>query len=222
MDLYYSPFACSLAARIVCLEAGIPVSLRRSDLSTKRVDGEAEGALLRVNRIGKVPVLVCDDGTVLTENVAVLLYLGDQAPPERALVPADRTPARYEVVRWLSFVATELHKRVLATVFSLDNAPEPVRRFARDGAREPLAVLDEHLQARKVLVGDTFTVADAYLVWALFLLPRPRCEVSLEPYRAVGAYLAHHCERASVMAALSAEYREYRVPGWWTASQLKD
>ena len=196
--------------------------MRRVDLSTKRVEGEREGALLRRNPIGKVPTLVCDDGHIVTENVAVLLYLADRAPPERGLTPAERTPARYELLRWLSFLATEVHKRVLATVYSLDSATLPVRQFARDGAAQSLSVLDAHLRDRPALVGETFSVADAYLVWALLLLPRPRCGVSLAAYPALCAYHERHLRREAVNVAVGTELREYKEPGWWTASQLAD
>jgi glutathione S-transferase len=200
MDLYYSPMACSLAARVVCREARLEVNLRRTDLSTGRVEGRAERALLGVNPLGKVPVLVCDDGRVLTENVAVLLFLGELAAPALGLAPRD-APERYEVVRWLSFVATELHKGVLA---------------------RPLAALEEHLRDRSALLGASFTVADAYLAWALLLLPLPRCGVPLDAYPAVQAYAERHRRREAFEAVLRAEYAEYRQPGWWTASRLDD
>jgi glutathione S-transferase len=221
MKLYYSPFACSLAARVVCREADLPVSLCRADLQTKRVEGQAEGALVHLNPMGKVPTLVCDDGLVLTENVAVLLYLGDRAPLDRGLTPAERTPARYDLVRWLTFVATEIHKKVLATVFALDEPAEAAKTYARGGAAQPLSVVEERLRDRQALLGDRFTVADAYLLWALLLLPRPQCGVSLDPYPAVRAYLERHLGRASVRHVLSAESHEYQEPGWWTASRLR-
>jgi glutathione S-transferase len=221
MELYYSPLACSLAARIVCLEAGLPVALRRIDLANKRIDGEEGEGLWRLNPFGKVPTLVCDDGQVLTENVSVLLYLGDRAPAHSRLMPEPRSPARYEVVKWLSFVATELHKRVLAVVFSLENPPEAAKQFARDGAIKPLAILEAHLRDRRVLVGESFTVVDAYLLWALLLLPRPLCGVSLDPYPVLRAYQANHMMRSAVRNAMATEYEEYKQPGWWTASALK-
>jgi glutathione S-transferase len=219
MDLYYSPMACSLAARIVCIEAGLAVTMLRTDLGNKRVEGASEGALLQYNGMGKVPTLVCDDGHVLTENVAVLLYLGDRADSALGLTPPHGTPERYEVVRWLAFVATEIHKRVLATVYSLDRPSDAVKAFARSTAAQPLTVLQKHLRDREVLVGEEFTVADAYLVWALLLLPR--AQVPMDSYPALGDYLARNSNRAAVRAAVQRELEEYRVPGWWTAKQLE-
>lgn len=201
MELHYSPLACSLAARIVCLEANLAVSLHRTELGAKDI--------VHLNPMGKVPTLVCDDGFVLTENVAVLLFLGDRAPGS-GLTPPEGTHARYEVVKWLSFVATELHKKILATIFSLENPSDAVKDFARAHASLPLGVLDAHLKTRSMLVGDAFTVADAYLTWALMLMPRPPCDVSLDPHRAVAEYLARQMKRDAVRAAVRAEHREYQ------------
>jgi glutathione S-transferase len=220
MELFYSPLACSLAARIACLEARIPVTPRRADLGTKRAEGR-EGGLLSVNPMGKVPVLVCDDGLVLTENVAVLLFLGDRAP-QSGLTPPEGTPARYEVVKWLSFVATELHKRVHANVFAPDpRRPDAVKQYAQEGAAQPLAVLEAHLRGRTTLAGHGFTVADAYLVWALFLLSLARSGVPLDPYPDVRAYLERHLQRDSVRVALSTESEEYKQPGWTVADPTR-
>src|ERR1700755_2885187 len=116
MELYYSPFACSLAPHIVCREAHLPVTLRRVDLATKRAEGSAD--FLRLNPLAQVPTLVLDDGQVLTENLAVLLWLGTQAA-DGGLVPPPGTPESYQVLRWLSFVSTELHKHVLFRMFAL-------------------------------------------------------------------------------------------------------
>jgi glutathione S-transferase len=207
MELYYSPLSCSAAAHIVAVEAGLPLTLRRTDLATKRVDGPLAD-LRDLNPIGKVPTLVCDDGLVLTESVAVLLFLGDQSPPDRRLMPPHASPARYEVVKWLSFVATELHKRVHAQIFALDPPPEAVKQFSREAAAQPLSVLEAHLRDRAVLVGDAFTVADAYLVWALTILPFGG--VPLDPSPSLRAYHERHVARDAVRTVLKAERREYQ------------
>lgn len=61
-----------------------------------------------INPKGNVPALVLDDGTLLNENVAVLLYLGDRKP-EAGLVPPAGTPGYYAVVNALAFVSSEMH-----------------------------------------------------------------------------------------------------------------
>ena len=202
MKLYYSPFACSLAAHIACRESGLDFVLARADLPTKRVEGGED--LFSVNPMGQVPTLVTDAGPTLTENTAVLTYLADLAP-SRQLAPRADDVARYELVRWLSFVGTEIHKKGLALVFAPDapDAPDAVKDYARKAVQKPLAVADKHLASRSGLLSESFTVADAYLFWALTIAPHGG--VSLEAYPALRGYHERHLGRPAVRAALRFE-----------------
>jgi glutathione S-transferase len=199
MQLYFAPFACSLASHIVCREVGLDIELHRTDFKTKRVEGGGE--LWSVSAMGQVPVLVTDDGHVLTENGAVLTYLGDRAP-EKGLVPDRESFERYELTRFLSLVATEVHKKGLALIFD-PTSPEPVKEFARSAIGRPLSVLAKHLADREYLVGDGFTVADAYLFWALTLLPIGG--VPLDAYPVLLAYRERIGERPAVKQAIDFE-----------------
>lgn len=73
MKLYYAPGACSLAPHIVLEEIGKPYELQRVDLAggEQRTD-----AYLKIHPNGRVPALLLDDGTIITENTAILPYLG--------------------------------------------------------------------------------------------------------------------------------------------------
>ena len=206
MQLYYSPLACSLAAHMVCREAGLDFTLHRSELVTKRVE---DGRDLRtVNPMGQVPTLVTDDGRVLTENSAVLAYLADQRPAHR-LAPERDGFERYELMRWLSLVGTEVHKKCLALVYD-PTSPDAVKDFARVAVARPLAVLEGHLFSRDFLVGDAFTVADAYLLWALMLLPR--AGVPLDDYPTLRAYQKRLMARPAVREAVAFERAAYERP----------
>ncbi len=191
MELYYAPMACSLASRIALAESGSTAALHRVDLATKRI---ADGRDLHaINPMGQVPTLVLDDGRLVTENVAVLIELaGDRR---------DR-----ELVRWLSFVATELHKTINAPLFTR-GTPEAVKAHARAAAAKPLAVLESIVATRDVLAGDAFSVADAYAVWALAIMPFGG--VALDAYPAVLAYRDRHLARPSVASAFAIERAEY-------------
>lgn len=202
MQLYFSPFACSLASHIICRELGIEVDLRRADFKTKLIEGG--GDLRTVSAMGQVPVLVTDDGRVLTENGAVLTYLGDRAP-DLGLVPDATSFERYELTRFLSLVGTEVHKKGLALIFD-PSSPEPVKEFARGAIGRPLGVLEQHLADRTHLLGDRFTVADAYLFWALTILPVGG--VPLDPYPNLRAYRDRIQTRPAVRRALDFEQAE--------------
>lgn len=206
MELYFSPFACSLAAHIACREAAVPFSLRRADFRDKRVEGG--GDLRAVNPMGQVPTLVLEDGRTLTEVGAVLSFLADQAPAGE-LAPAPGDAARYELVRWLSFVATELHKKVLNLFFD-PNSPEAVKHWALAQAPRALAVVDAHLAGRDYLLGARFSVADVYLYWALLLLPR--AGVSLDPYEHLRALRDRVGARPRVREVVALERAELARP----------
>jgi glutathione S-transferase len=192
MKLYYSPFACSLASHIACREAGLEVSLERSDLATKRVEGGED--LFGLNPLGQVPTLMTD--------------IADRAP-QTQLAPAHDQFERYELSRWLSFVGTELHKKGLALIFAPDT-PDAVKDFARASIHKPLQVVEAHLATREVLIGQHFTVADAYLFWALTVAPFGG--VSLDAYPALQAYQQRQLARPAVRAALRYERDQRERP----------
>jgi glutathione S-transferase len=73
LTLYYAPGACSMAAHIVLEESGETYEPRKVDLAGGEQRTEA---YLKMNPLGRVPVLGLDDGTPLTENTAILPYLG--------------------------------------------------------------------------------------------------------------------------------------------------
>lgn len=206
MKLYFSPFACSLAAHIVCREAGLEVELVRADFRDKRVESGED--FRAIHPMGQVPTLALDDGRVLTENSAVLSYLADRRP-ELGLAPPPNSEARYEHQRWLSFVGTEIHKKGLALFFD-PKSPEVVKDYGRDALARPLSVVDSQLTGRDVLVGDRFGAADAYLFWALVLVPK--VGVPLEPYAALRAYYRRHLERPAVREALAYERAAHERP----------
>lgn len=204
--LYFSPFACSLASHLAIVEAELPIVLRRAELRSKRCeDGHS---LYDYNPLGQVPTLVLGEGSVLTENLAILVWLAEQAPPGR-LAPSEGGMARIELLRWLALLGTEVHKKVLAMIFH-PAAPEPAREFARAEASKPLGVLDERLRERPWLLGDDFSVADAYLIWALNLLPH--AGIPRETWPSLVAYFARALERPAVRRVFEVERRAHATP----------
>ena len=161
MKLYISPGACSMASNIALHEAGIQFELSKVDKRTKRADGVD---FVTINPKGYVPALRLDDGQVLTENVAVLQYIADLNPAAK-LAPAAGTMERYRLQEWLSFINSELHKS-FTPLFSSE-ATEDMKTFARNNLAKRLAYLEGALGDKKYLMGDQFTIADAYLFTVL-------------------------------------------------------
>jgi glutathione S-transferase len=196
MDLYFSPLACSMASRIVLYEAAAEAAYRRVDTKAGRTaDGEDYRA---VNPKGLVPALRTDDGEVLTENAAILQYLGDRFP---AAGLAPQGFERYRLQQWLSFIGSELHKMVFTPLFRA--AADPAARApALAAATRRLGYLDGHLAGREWLL-DRFSVADAYL--AVVLNWAPLVDLDLSPYEAVTAYRDRAHRRPAVARALADE-----------------
>lgn len=203
MKLYYSPFACSLASHITCREADLPVVLERTELASKLVDNGEN--LFAINPMGQVPTLVTDEGRVLTESSAVLTFLADRVPGKKLAPPAGDSE-RYELTRWLSFLSNEVHKKCLWPIFAPD-VPDALKDFARSSAPKPLAVLEARLTGRDTLLGDQFSVADAFLIWVL--LVTRAAKISLDDFPALRGYYKRHLARPAVQAAIAYE-REAR------------
>jgi glutathione S-transferase len=199
VKLYFSPFACSLASHIAAREAGLPLELEAVTLATKRT--LAGGDFLAVSPKGQVPTLRLDDGAILTENAAVLQYLADAAPAA-GLLPAPGSRDRYRVIEWLNYVGTEIHKGCFYAMFSPD-APAEAKAWARGLLDKKLGYVAEQLAGKSFVASDRFTIADAYLTWALTLAQKVGAD--LGPHPAIGAYLQRMHARPAVQAAIAAE-----------------
>jgi glutathione S-transferase len=124
---------------------------------------------LKLNPAGKVPVLV-DDDLVLTESVAILLYLAEKYP-HKELLPTD-IKQRSQVYRWLLFTATELEQPLWRIARHTSLYPEHLRltaevSLARQDFTDMVAVMEEHMQGRQFIVGNTATVADFVCAYTL-------------------------------------------------------
>ena len=149
----------------------------------------------------------------LTENVAVLLAIADRAAPGQ-LAPATGSGARDHVLELLSFIATELHARVLGPWLGAKDSGLPVEAYA-EHLRGLLKPRFDYLEAQiegedGYLAGPLFTVADAYLVpmltWARHL------RVRLDDWPKLAGLHTRLQSRPAVQQAMKAELKEYR-PG---------
>lgn len=198
MQLYYSPGACSLATHITLREAGLPFTLTRADPKTKKLEDGSD--YFAINSKGAVPALRLDNGQVLTEGVAIMQYLADQKP-EANLAPRNGTIERYRLQEWLNFVTSEVHKS-FSPLFNPTAAPQ-VHEYTRANIDKKFDWLNKQLAGRQYLLGDTFTIADAYLFaivnWTNFT------GIDLGKWPAIKEYFARVAARPQVQEAMSAE-----------------
>jgi len=199
MKLYFSPAACSLAVHIALREAGIDAELASVALSNwKLADGSDYRA---IQPRGYVPLLELDDGSRHSEVSALLQYVAESAP-QAQLLPAAGTRERLQVLQWVTFVATELHKVFSPWLWHKETA-DSTRKAVKEKLALRIAEVDRALAQHAFLAGDAFSIADAYaftiLRWA------PMLGMSLKPYPNVDAYLQRIAARPAVHAALLAE-----------------
>ncbi|WP_157019302.1 glutathione S-transferase N-terminal domain-containing protein [Mesorhizobium xinjiangense] len=153
MKLYYFADGCSLASHIALNEADIAVEPIKVDVETRQT--EQGRPFAEINPKGYVPALVFDDDAMLTENIAILDWIAQQAP---ALKPADEM-ARTRQNEMLAFISTELHKSFLGLFFLPGEDAKPI---IADSIASRFSYLSERL-ANDYLLGERFSVADAFL-----------------------------------------------------------
>lgn len=198
MKLYYSPGACSLSPHIVMRELGLPVDLVKVDLGARKTaDG---GDYLAINPKGYVPVLQLDDGSVLTEGPAIVQYLADRSPASK-LAPAAGSMERYRLVEWLNFLTSEIHKG-FSPLFR-PTATEGTKAMFREALARRFDYLSDWLRDRTYLMGDRFTVADAYLFTLLGWCRLTQIDLSKWPV--LTTYRERIAARPAVRAAMKAE-----------------
>lgn len=198
MKLYYIAQSCALASHIAASEAGIPVEAVEVDLATKKTAAGAD--FLAINPKGYAPALELDDGQVLTESAAILQYLADLKPQAR-LAPANGTLARVRLQEALNYIATEIH-RGYGPLFN-PATPSAIREERVANLRRRYALLEQQLASHGFLLGDEFSVADAYLFaitrWAEVV------KLDLSDYPHLRAFQKSIGARPAVEAAMSAE-----------------
>lgn len=164
MKLYFFPGACSMSCHIALQETKTPFELMYVG---KKADPKIRETFLSINPLGTVPTLVLSDGKILTQNIAILEYIAD-THPESHLIAKSGTYERADTMRWLSFIASDLHK-AFAPLFGLNrisNNPETqkhIKEWSTKEIEKYLSIVNLHLKNKDFLVGNHFGVADCYL-----------------------------------------------------------
>jgi glutathione S-transferase len=198
MKLYFSPGACSLSPHIVLLEAGIAHTIDKVDLRSKLTSTGKD--FRAINSKGYVPALETDSGAILTEGPAIVQYLADQAP-DKLLAPAPGTMERYQMMAWLNFIGTELHKNY-SPLFT-PGTSEDVKAYALNNLTQRYTYVNKMLEGREYLGGERFSVADVYLFvitnWAGHI------KFDLSAWPNLQAFQKRIAARPAVQQALRAE-----------------
>jgi glutathione S-transferase len=197
--LYFAPGACSLSPSIALREAGLPLELVRVDIRAKKTATGDD--YLAINPKGYVPGLRLPDGQLLTEGAVMVQYIADQKP-EAQLAPPAGTMARYRLMEWLNFIATELHKG-MGPLYN-PAANDEFKKALKERLALRWGVLASAVRTTQFLTGDRFTIADGYATYVLRAWQRMVKE-DLTRWPELAAYYQRLVARPTVAAALAAE-----------------
>lgn len=198
MKLYYSPGACSLSPHIVLREAGLAFEPVLAPTKTHQLTDGTD--YYSINPLGYVPLLELDDGTRLREGPAIVQYIADQVP-NKNLAPANGTLPRYRLQEWLTFIGMEIHRN-FSPLFN-PAMPEEAKKLARDRIADRFAFVNGQLAGKDYVMGEHFTVADAYL-YVVTRWSKPM-SIDLAPYPNLAAHHARVAARPAVQEALKLE-----------------
>lgn len=202
--LYYSPGSCSFAPHVVLREIGLTFELRKFSTADR---SNYSPEYLAVNPKGRIPTLLID-GFTLTENPAILTYLGRRFP-EADLYPSTATEDEARCLERLAWSSNTVHV-AYAQIFRperfvpSEDAYPPVQASGHVNFQRCLAEIESHLTRSRFAVGSRFTVVDPF--WLVFYRWGIRQGYEIKRhYPAYTRYAEVLSQRPSVMAALSVE-----------------
>jgi glutathione S-transferase len=151
MKLYFSNGSCSLASHIALEESGAKFETQRLNL---REGEQNKPEFLKINPKHKVPTIVLDDGTVLTENPAIISYVADTHPQSNLLAKPGELP-RAKAQEWLAWCASTVHPAFGPLFHNKDN--EEQKKVVQ-------GYLDQYNEWMKgtFVLGEQFSAADCY------------------------------------------------------------
>ena len=198
MKLYFSTAACSLSPHIVLEELGLPHELVQVNLKTGHFGGGR--SLTEVSPKGYVPILELNNGEILTEGAVIVQYLADLKPEKKLIAPVG-SMGRVRCQEWLTFISSELHKG-FGPLF-MEGVPDSFRKVCVDRLLQKAEIVEAQLSKTPYLLGQDFSVADAYLFtvmnWSGFV------KVDISSFPAILAFMDRMKARPAVVAAMKAE-----------------
>jgi glutathione S-transferase len=198
VKLYYLPSACSMSPHIVANELGLSIELVKIDPKTKRTQHGED--FFAINPKGYVPALQLDDGSVLTEGTTIVQYLSD-LKPDAQLAPANGSMARYRLQEMLGYINSEIHKTYTSLFDSATS--DDIRAERKAYLCKRYAVIEAALARTPFLLGQQFTIADAYLFvvtrWSEFV------KLDLSQFPNLLAFQARIAARPAVQSAMTRE-----------------
>ncbi|MEQ5870762.1 glutathione S-transferase family protein [Sagittula sp. NFXS13] len=204
ITLYYHRGACSTSNHFALEDAGI--AYEAIEVHLDREDDPIAQKVRKLNPMAMTPVLVLEDGEVLTQNAATLSYIADLVP-EKALLPKPGTLARAQADSWMAFVASDLHPVIIEYIYKGFGETDAERArlvaFYEDRVARRLAVLEDRLTDRAYILGSDYSVIDGYALIVLnWSLP---AGLSLDAYPCIRSYMDRIEARPTIQRVREAE-----------------
>ena len=210
LKLYYSPGACSLAPHIVLEELQLPYQLVLASIA----EGQTRTPeYLAMNPKARVPVLVTEEGEVLTEAPAICWYLSQQAS-HPLLFPHDKLAAA-RVLEWCNWLSTAVHAMSFGQIwrpqrFAAETELHPaIQAKGHADLMEHYAAIERKLAGRHWAVGNAYTYADPYLL----VFYRWGNRIGLD-MRADFPAWTHHAERMLERPAVQRAMTQQSIQVW--------
>lgn len=202
MKLYYSPGACSIGIHVLLEEIGKPYE---AVLVNTREGAQFKPEYVAINPKSKVPALMRDDGSVLTEYPAIAFWLA-RTNPEAKLLPDD-PESQARALEAIDYCVATMHMQGFSRIFRPANFSaneadhEAVKARGEEIFSKGLALMDKALQGKEYLLGQ-FSIADSALFYCCFWWA-DRLKKELPPN--VAAHYARMKARPAVQRTLKAE-----------------
>ena len=209
LQLYSLPTPNGIKVSVMLEEVGIPYEAHRVDISAQE---QFSPEFLALNPNNKIPAILDPHGPggeplALFESGAILIYLAEKSGQ---LLPLDAMQ-RYETLQWLMWQMGGAGPMFGQVGFFYRYAGKdyedkrPLERYATE-AKRLLGVLDQRLQARTWILGDTYSIADiAVLPWIRCLHENYQAQtlLELERFTQVQRVLQQWLQRPAVQRGLN-------------------
>lgn len=201
MKLIYSKGACSLSVHILLEELGIAYDKEAVSLRDKT-------RLEEISPKSYVPLLVLDNGEVMGEASCILQYLCEKQQRLDLIGGAPGSLEKFRCIEWLDFVSTEIHKAV-GPLFN-KNCIDPLRSQLFQATEKRLEFINDNLDDKSFLTGETMTISDMYLIVNLHILEHLKFD--LNKYSNIMNYMHRMDEQPSVVQATEQENAGHHPP----------
>jgi glutathione S-transferase len=207
MKLFWGPHTCAIGTHILLEETGKPYETEKLDVA----GGETHKPPFNgVNPKGKVPTLVRDDGSILTEFGAIAIWLA-RTSPDKYLLPSDPN-GEARAIEVMDYVVGTIHGQGFGRFFKPEKFEPPdvlhkitglgaaaVKGQGREIVEAGFQLLDEDLVRHRFVAGGEFTIADA----ALFYVERWALQTDIKLPPNVASHFSRMKERPSVRTVMA-------------------